>query len=320
MTARQYPLPDSLYAGSKDWLAADYAGRVEWLHSMYENAREQLDTLTASPVPKGPVIPSIDVERLIEECIPGGSVCDPQYVADEIRRYCNAWPGSSPAVAPVAPVAGWQPIETAPKDGTAILLGSRGGAWIGKWLPVYVSGYRPDNPWSSLMLNHDHMGEKWCKPTHWMPLPAAPGLAAAPAVAPVVAPKRWQEAVAEAYGYLWHVNNDPAAPIPLYSPERAAYEARKRLRDLLTTEQRGAAINIVGRGLGRYEDDAPAAAPQPEQGAQPDPRDEALALATNALRVISRWRMHLGHNDDFFSIKREAESTLARIDALGVKP
>jgi len=68
----------------------------------------------------------------------------------------------------------WQPIETAPKDGTAILLGSRGGAWVGKWLPVYVSGYRPDNPWSSLMLNHDHMGEKRCKPTHWMPLPAAP--------------------------------------------------------------------------------------------------------------------------------------------------
>ena len=72
----------------------------------------------------------------------------------------------------------WKSIETAPKDGTAILLGSRGGSWIGKWLPVYVSGYQPENPWSSLMLNHDHMGEKLCKPTHWMPLPPPPTQAA----------------------------------------------------------------------------------------------------------------------------------------------
>ncbi len=86
--------------------------------------------------------------------------------------HVDGWPLVSGLPVPQAPA--WQPIETAPKDGTAILLGSRGGAWIGKWLPVYVSGYRPDNPWSSLMLNHDHMGEKWCKPTHWMPLPAAP--------------------------------------------------------------------------------------------------------------------------------------------------
>lgn len=71
----------------------------------------------------------------------------------------------------------WQPIETAPKDGTAILLGCTGGAWIGKWLPVYGSGYRPENPWSSLMLNHDHMGEKWWRPTHWMPLLAPPKVA-----------------------------------------------------------------------------------------------------------------------------------------------
>ena len=69
---------------------------------------------------------------------------------------------------------GWQPIETAPKDGTAIMLGARWGAWIGKYLPIYQSGYKPENPWSSLMLNHDHLSEKRYSPTHWMPLPAAP--------------------------------------------------------------------------------------------------------------------------------------------------
>lgn len=43
---------------------------------------------------------SIDVEALIAACLPGGQSCDPQQVADDIRRYCNAWPGDgSPAQA-----------------------------------------------------------------------------------------------------------------------------------------------------------------------------------------------------------------------------
>lgn len=83
---------------------------------------------------------------------------------------CNFDPDTHPT-GEVEKDAAWQPIETAPKDGTAILLGARCGTWIGKWLPVFTSGYRPDNPWSSLMLNHDYMAEKWQTPTHWMPLP-----------------------------------------------------------------------------------------------------------------------------------------------------
>lgn len=69
----------------------------------------------------------------------------------------------------------WRSIETAPKDGTAILIGNERGAWIAKYEPVYPSGYRPENPWFSLMLNHDHMRKgKPYAPTHWMPLPAPP--------------------------------------------------------------------------------------------------------------------------------------------------
>ena len=56
--------------------------------------------------------------------------------------------------------------------------------------------------------------------------------------------------VALAYGYLWHVNNEPMAPVPLYSQEKAAYEARKVLRDTLTHEQRGEAICRVQTLLG----------------------------------------------------------------------
>lgn len=52
------------------------------------------------------------------------------------------------------------------------------------------------------------------------------------------------EAVQKAYGYLFHVNNEPGTPNQ-YPPERAAYEARKILRDFLTHEQRGDGINAV---------------------------------------------------------------------------
>jgi hypothetical protein len=62
---------------------------------------------------------------------------------------------------------------------------------------------------------------------------------------PEAAGQDWRRAVALAYGHLWHVNNEPMAPVPLRSPETAAYAARKVLRDLLTNEERGEAINAV---------------------------------------------------------------------------
>jgi hypothetical protein len=53
-----------------------------------------------------------------------------------------------------------------------------------------------------------------------------------------------EAAIQTAYGYLWCVNNEPGTPNQ-YSPERAAHEARKHLRGMLTTEQRGHGINDV---------------------------------------------------------------------------
>jgi hypothetical protein len=74
--------------------------------------------------------------------------------------------------------AAWRPIETAPRDGTAILLynAKRGGSWIGRWHPVAVSGYRFENPWGSLMLNHEYLPNRNgnARPSHWMPLPQPP--------------------------------------------------------------------------------------------------------------------------------------------------
>jgi hypothetical protein len=72
----------------------------------------------------------------------------------------------------------WQPIETAPKDGAAVLVGNEHGCWVAQYKPVYLSGYRPDDPWCSLMLNHEHMRKAgvlhFAPPTHWMPLPYPP--------------------------------------------------------------------------------------------------------------------------------------------------
>lgn len=71
---------------------------------------------------------------------------------------------------------GWQPIESAPRDGTYILVCNSHGSWIAKWKPVFQSGFRPSNPWASMMLNHDHIERpgRFDHPTHWRPLPAPP--------------------------------------------------------------------------------------------------------------------------------------------------
>lgn len=65
----------------------------------------------------------------------------------------------------------WQPIETAPKDGTRILIfngNTLSAYWYkfvskqgGSWQLTEAGGYAGDGDLSS-------------EPTHWMPLPEAP--------------------------------------------------------------------------------------------------------------------------------------------------
>jgi hypothetical protein len=54
----------------------------------------------------------------------------------------------------------WQPIETAPKDGTAVLVGR-----AGRYPRVTPS------IWSEEMCKWLNMGDQ---PTHWLPLPPPP--------------------------------------------------------------------------------------------------------------------------------------------------
>jgi hypothetical protein len=61
----------------------------------------------------------------------------------------------------------WQPIETAPKDGTRFLAPSIDGrtVTIGLWSDQW-GGY-----WDDLTVGH--LNGQW-HPTHWMPLPPPP--------------------------------------------------------------------------------------------------------------------------------------------------
>ena len=60
----------------------------------------------------------------------------------------------------------WQPIETAPKDGTRILVRGGGNVFVAGWGTVFdtTDGWCIVN---DAWLAHDEV-------THWMPLPKAP--------------------------------------------------------------------------------------------------------------------------------------------------
>lgn len=58
----------------------------------------------------------------------------------------------------------WQPIETAPEDGTEILV------YAGSWNEICIAHFGTRSmTWSSRNADGGT-----CFPTHWMPLPAAP--------------------------------------------------------------------------------------------------------------------------------------------------
>ena len=63
----------------------------------------------------------------------------------------------------------WQPIETAPKDGTHILLARTDSEWVcqGRYVCDDKGWYELNNDAS------DHWGGE-IYPTHWMPLPEPP--------------------------------------------------------------------------------------------------------------------------------------------------
>jgi len=75
------------------------------------------------------------------------------YIADEFI------PAMRKMLPVITPPPDWQPIETAPKDGTTILVFHNGSMWTVLWSDV--------QEW------HD-ANDYGYTPTHWMPLPKPP--------------------------------------------------------------------------------------------------------------------------------------------------
>lgn len=120
--------------------------------------------------------------------------CDCQHAGCEDRGYCMAdriatlteqleAARRDAKEAEACLVEGWQPIETAPKDGTEIILGwDIASVWIvrsGWWedgFDMIEGGYDEEcEGWWS--YRHSVTQEKldgYDNPTHWMPLPKPP--------------------------------------------------------------------------------------------------------------------------------------------------
>lgn len=85
---------------------------------------------------------------------------------------------------------GWQPISSAPKDGTPVLLGAPGRTTVGQWVAEQWPTAGEYHATTGEYLGQHETGEcieaHWSSwdggfteehpPTHWMPLPAPPAL------------------------------------------------------------------------------------------------------------------------------------------------
>ena len=73
----------------------------------------------------------------------------------------------------------WQPIDTAPRDGTRILL-----AWAGSEVTEgYWMGDSSRNYWGVVgwfSIDEDVLTSRPSRPSHWMPLPQPPPAASVP--------------------------------------------------------------------------------------------------------------------------------------------
>ena len=102
------------------------------------------------------------------------ATCADPDVAERLRAaLANAKATPSPEA--VREMAGWQPIETAPRDGSGILVidsnaeaPQAGSAWFvhGFWTAVDPEGFESDVRLLRSLA--------WAEPTHWRPLPDPP--------------------------------------------------------------------------------------------------------------------------------------------------
>jgi hypothetical protein len=87
-------------------------------------------------------------------------------------RWDKAWQADISSAISLLESMGWREVESAPKDGSYILLAGPSGysttplrVEVGR----YDAEYRPFNPW--VTFSNDAFTDGGEPPTHWMPLP-----------------------------------------------------------------------------------------------------------------------------------------------------
>ena len=92
-------------------------------------------------------------------------MADRFYIIDDEGQYCDFFEGEKDSILQIVPSFGtWRPIESAPKDGSKLLL--YGKPWSD---PVIGQYHTRDKYWMALNLMPYHY-----PPTHWTPLPELP--------------------------------------------------------------------------------------------------------------------------------------------------
>ena len=136
-----------------DMATAAAQGFRDGVASLAASAWEPVAWLYESPMPDGSVFTGASAERLqVGVGTPPGTIEKPLYIA----------------APPAAQAEGWKPIETAPKDGQAILVTDGGGCYCVEWSEEFDWWTVDDNKLGPFRL-------RGSAPTHWMPTPAAPG-------------------------------------------------------------------------------------------------------------------------------------------------
>ena len=154
-----------------------------------------------------------DVGGIVKKAAaPAPDMSCPECRSDAVVWECVACSATNyPPAAPAVPA--WLPIESAPRDNTEILLSNgadvSSGAWFEAGRETHDSDGAPNDDYHEAQFL-DWGGGMLPEPTHWMPLPAAPG--SAPAVPAVTSMD---------YGMFTDEQTNPAAPAaqPLTEPE-----------------------------------------------------------------------------------------------------
>jgi hypothetical protein len=137
---------------------ADFENKDEWITWAKSRAKWAGDKLRA------PISQELFAERVLKQMLEQDAALTHPALASK--------PGEVPTPQPQAhaDASPWLPIETAPKDGTAILVSEGRFCHCVEWIDEFEWWAVDDNKLGPFRL-------RGAAPTHWMPLPPAPDAA-----------------------------------------------------------------------------------------------------------------------------------------------